>query len=108
MASEVIDRTITHDYAKFVREHWPNHGLTCSILGLTGEAGEVADLHKKHYWHKVPTTIDKYVDELGDVLFYCFAMAEELMIPIEDVIAVNVAKISKRYPNGFVTGGGVR
>ena len=100
--------SILHDYNQFVREHWPTHGLTCAILGLTGEAGEVADVLKKHHYHKVPTDTGKYVDELGDVLFYVFAVAHELMIPVEDVIAANVAKISKRYPNGFVAGGGIR
>ncbi len=108
MSDKVTDITITHNYAQFVREHWPMHGLTCAVLGLTGEAGEVADVLKKHHWHKIPTTTNKYVDELGDVLFYVFAVAEELMIPIEDVIKANIDKISKRYPDGFKHGGGIR
>jgi NTP pyrophosphatase (non-canonical NTP hydrolase) len=103
-----MDSNILKDYTKFVREHWPGHGLTCAILGLTGEAGEVADVLKKDRYHKVPTTLGNYVDELGDVLFYVVAVAEELSISIKDVIAANVAKISRRYPGGFVPGGGIR
>lgn len=95
-------------YEQFVRNHWPNHGLDCAVLGLTGEAGEVADTLKKDRYHKVYTTVGDYVAELGDVLFYVFATAHELMIPIEDVITANMIKINKRYPDGFVQGGGIR
>lgn len=96
------------EYKERVKFYWANQGLTCAVLGLTGEAGEVADLHKKHMWHRVPTTTENYALEIGDVLFYVLAAANELMIPIETIMQMNVDKLAKRYPGGFVQGGGVR
>lgn len=41
--------------------------LACDGLGLTGEAGEVAELLKKHVGHGHALDRDKLAKELGDV-----------------------------------------
>jgi len=46
-------------------------------LGLAGEAGEVADVIKKHVHHSHVLDVDKVSDELGDVLWYVSVMATE-------------------------------
>lgn len=48
------------------KEHWPH--LTC--FGLSGEAGEVVELVKKHLYHGKPLDPGKFHLELGDVLWY--------------------------------------
>jgi NTP pyrophosphatase (non-canonical NTP hydrolase) len=78
-------------------------GITPAIagLGLAGEAGEVADLLKKHLGHGHPLDIDKLRGELGDVLWYIAALCSLYNITLDSVAAANVAKLRARYPDGF-------
>lgn len=70
-------------------------------LGLSGESGEVADVVKKHLFQGHELNKDKIVDELGDVLWYIAIMAKGLGVNMEDIATHNVAKLKKRYPEGF-------
>jgi NTP pyrophosphatase (non-canonical NTP hydrolase) len=70
-------------------------------LGVAGEAGEVVELVKKHWFHKRPLSREKFVAELGDVLWYVSQLAHVEGIPLEDVAAANVTKLRERYPEGF-------
>ena len=38
--------------------------------------------------------------ELGDVLWYVMQACKALEVSIDDVVAVNVEKLKKRYPGG--------
>lgn len=71
------------------------------LLGLNGEAGECIDILKKHKFQGHELNIDKLVDELGDVLWYCAELAEGLGIPLAEVAEKNIEKLYKRYPEGF-------
>ena len=44
--------------------------LSNAVLGLAGEAGEVADLLKKYKHHGHDFNKEKFCKELGDLLFY--------------------------------------
>jgi len=70
-------------------------------LGLCGEAGEVAELLKKHLYHGHPLDREKLRNELGDVLWYVATLASDLGIPLSDVASGNVDKLRRRYPEGF-------
>lgn len=72
-------------------------------LGLAGEAGEVADLIKKHIYHGHPLDKEKLVKELGDCLWYVTGMAWALNVGLARVATVNITKLRKRFPNGFST-----
>lgn len=79
-------------------------GLSCAALGLTGEAGEVADIVKKVVHHRHPldgAAREKLIKELGDVLWYVAHAASVLGVTLDHVAAVNVAKLRARYPEGF-------
>lgn len=78
------------------------------VLGIAGEAGEVCELVKKDEYHAKPYDKEKMKDELGDVLWYVTAMAEDHGYTLEEIAEGNALKLAKRYPNGFVTGGGIR
>lgn len=82
--------------------------LLVQTLGLCGESGEVADIVKKHAWHGAPLDKAVMVDELGDVLWYLTDLATAIGVSLEDVAAANVAKLRRRYPDGFTVGGGIR
>ena len=70
-------------------------------LGLAGEAGETADMLKKHLFHGKPLNHDDVVKELGDVLWYVAGMATAIGISLDDVAQRNVDKLRARYPDGF-------
>src|SRR4051812_33104077 len=70
-------------------------------LGLTGEAGEVADLLKKGIGHSHGVDKDKLCKELGDVMWYVGALAHAYGIGLDEVAQANVAKLKARYPDGF-------
>jgi len=69
-------------------------------LGLTGEAGEVADVVKKIMRDdgmKVsPEKKEELKKELGDVLWYVAQIATEFHLSLKDVAQANIAKLKKR------------
>ena len=77
--------------------------LTNAVLGLTGESGECADMLKKAEFHGKEFDKAKFQLELGDVAFYLAEACSAIDTTLEDVLLLNVEKLSKRYPNGFNT-----
>lgn len=79
-------------------------------LGLTGEAGEVADKIKKIFRDKNGSVSeeDKYEikKELGDVLWYLAILSNEFGISLEDVAVENIKKIKSRLKRGVIGGSG--
>lgn len=73
-------------------------------LGVAGEAGEVADLVKKAFFHQRGATVHKLALELGDVLFYLHWLADLAGYSLTDIAQMNVNKLAERYPNGFEAG----
>lgn len=78
-------------------------GLSCAGLGLAGESGEVADLLKKHLHHGVSLDVEKLRKELGDVLWYVAHACNVMGWRLDEIAALNVAKLRTRYPHGFST-----
>ncbi|NJP37176.1 nucleoside triphosphate pyrophosphohydrolase family protein [Alkalicoccus luteus] len=70
-------------------------------LGLTGEAGEVADMIKKTQFHGHDISKEEIEKELGDVLWYLSQIARVSGINLTDVAEGNIKKLKKRYPKGF-------
>lgn len=79
----------------------PAYYLAGLSLGLTGEAGEVADYVKKVVAHGHALDADKLAKELGDVLWYTAVMADAIGRSLEDIAAQNIVKLKARYPEGF-------
>lgn len=70
-------------------------------MGLAGEAGETANLIKKHRFHGHAMDVAELVEELGDVMFYVQALCNILDIDIIEVMLHNARKLSIRYPKAF-------
>lgn len=79
-------------------------------LGLTGEAGEVADKVKKvmrdnngrfDYERKLGIAW-----EIGDVLWNCAALARDLGFNLDVIANMNIAKLSSRMERGVIGGEG--
>jgi NTP pyrophosphatase (non-canonical NTP hydrolase) len=79
-----------------------------AVLGLAGEIGEFVELHKKNFFHGVPTDHEKILSELGDIAYYLAISAHMWGFSLEEVCQFNADKLAKRYPAGFAKGGGVR
>lgn len=75
--------------------------LTNGIIGLCGEAGEVADVVKKHLFQGHPLDRDKLVKELGDICWYFELICDILDVTRSEVEQINQQKLLQRYPNGF-------
>lgn len=75
--------------------------LSNYAMGLAGETGEVVDLLKKSIYHGHELDKTEVMKELGDVLHYVSGLATMLNIELENVARTNIAKLQKRYPNGF-------
>ena len=75
--------------------------LEYPTLGLAGEAGEVANIVKKIQRDQGGVINDeirgKLKDELGDVLWYISACADELGLTLTEIAEFNVQKLSKRH-----------
>ena len=72
-----------------------------AALGLTGEAGEVADEVKKCLYQGREWDPEKIIEELGDVMWYVALMAEYFGASLDFVMEYNIDKLQKRYPDGF-------
>ncbi len=82
---------------------YPNRlkNLEYPTLGLAGEAGEVANIVKKiqrDFSGEITDEIRaKLKDELGDVLWYISACADELGLTLTEIAEFNVEKLAKRH-----------
>jgi NTP pyrophosphatase (non-canonical NTP hydrolase) len=72
-----------------------------ATLGLAGEAGEVANIVKKIQRDHGGVINDeirgKLKDELGDVLWYISACADELELTLDEIAEYNVNKLAQRH-----------
>jgi NTP pyrophosphatase (non-canonical NTP hydrolase) len=82
--------------------------LVYSTLGLTGEAGELANKVKKILRGDgdEAALIAAIKEEMGDVLWYLSAMADDLGVTLDEIAAINVEKLKSRYARGVVRGSG--
>ncbi len=74
--------------------------LTNAMLGLCGEAGECADLVKKHLYQSHGLDKAHMAKELGDVAWYLAEAAEAIGYDLEDIFRMNIDKLKARYPEG--------
>lgn len=86
------------------------YNILYPAMGIAGEAGEVCDKVKK-YWrnHGIKTgqTLSinhkaALVKEIGDVLWYCAALASEMGVDLGDIMTENIAKLQNRQKRGTI------
>ena len=75
--------------------------LCFAVTGLNEEAGEVAGLLCREVYKKADMPEYKWLEELGDVLWYVAEAASALGLKLSDIAQYNVDKLRKRYPEGF-------
>lgn len=72
-----------------------------AVLGLNGEAGEIADMYKKAIFQGHEIDSIAILKELGDIMWYVALMCEAEGVTIEEIMEMNIEKLRKRYPDGF-------
>ncbi len=75
--------------------------LINGVMGLCGESGEAIDIVKKWLAQGHALDKEKLAKELGDIAWYLAETAYALDIPLEDILRGNLAKLARRYPEGF-------
>ncbi len=91
---------------------YPNQGnnFVYPVLGLNGEAGEVAEKAKKIIRDKGGVfdgeDIADIRKELGDVLWYLAVTADEFGLTLGEVAKCNLSKLGSRAERGVLGGSG--
>jgi len=79
-------------------------------LGLTGEAGEVANKVKKIIRDGSDSKDEKLVSEIkaeiGDCLWYIAVLADDFDIKLSDIASANIEKLALRQKNNTIHGSG--
>jgi NTP pyrophosphatase (non-canonical NTP hydrolase) len=92
--------------AEYPRTAW----LAYPALGLSGEAGEVAEHAKKAIRDDGGQVSDErrgaLAKELGDVLWYVAQLASELGLDLEEIAQANLDKLLSRQQRGVLSGDG--
>ena len=76
-------------------------GIINACLGLAGEVGELNDMVKKWVFHEKELDETHLKKELGDVMWYVALMCESMGWALDDVLQMNIDKLTARYPDGF-------
>ena len=77
--------------------------LLTAAVGINAEGGEFMEIVKKMIFQGKPWNEDNrehLIIELGDVMWYVAQACMALDVSFDDVIAGNVKKLGKRYPEG--------
>ncbi len=78
--------------------------LLQGVMGMCGEAGEAIDIVKKTIFQGHPLdekAKEHLAKEIGDVLWYAATAAYAIGWTFEDVMLMNLNKLSARYKDGF-------
>lgn len=92
-----------NEYQKRIEptEHWPKDvGVAYPIIGLCGEAGEVANEIKKLYRDDngflTNERKEKIIEEMGDVLWYLASLANYLHLDLGDIAKISLNKVENK------------
>ncbi len=82
--------------------------ITYSTMGLVGEAGELANKVKKLMRGDANRSelIEGIRGEMGDVLWYLSALADDIGVELSDIASENILKLRSRQERGKIRGGG--
>ena len=75
--------------------------LLDTAAGLAEEAGEVLGLVRKYQFMARPLDPERVAIELGDALWCLTTVAGAVGVSLEDVATANIAKLRRRYPDGY-------
>ena len=104
MAKVTLNATLK-DYQKLCKltaKKFTDPALEISTwgLGIAGEAGDVASCIKKTFAHNNDQRAG-IRENIGDTLWYAASICNFFGWDMQEILNENVAKLKKRFPNGF-------
>ena len=97
------------EMAKTTAIYDKKHQILYPALGLAGEAGEVANKVKKLIRDGYEKNKDYRTEisaEIGDVLWYCAVLADDIGFKLADIAGNNLIKLKDRQARGVIGGSG--
>lgn len=76
------------------------------VLGLLGEAGEVAELTKKTLRDNTEMDRQALALEIGDVLWYIARLCDDYDFSLDSIAHMNMGKLNSRKERGVLGGSG--
>ena len=102
-----------NEYQEKTKNTWISNDkdLERVVLGICGEAGEVAEFFKKFYREDKDSETATFDysgirKEIGDTLYYLAMLCNILGMKLEDVAQVNITKLADRQKRGKLKGCG--
>ncbi len=89
-----------------MRLRLPSASAEYARLGLAGETGELLGYLAKSIRDKFEVDVDHVKKELGDILWFVSAIADDHGLTLEQVAETNLAKLTSRKERGVLRGSG--
>jgi NTP pyrophosphatase (non-canonical NTP hydrolase) len=107
---KISDLDMYQQVAKTTAIYPREQAIIYPTLGLTGEAGEVANKVKKIIRDGSNSKDEKLVSEIkaeiGDCLWYIAVLADDFDIKLSDIASANLEKLANRKKKGTIHGSG--
>ena len=107
---KVSDLDMYQQVAKQTAIYPREQAIIYPTLGLTGEAGEVANKVKKIIrddGNKINESLVQEISaEIGDCLWYISVLADDIGIKLSDIANANLIKLANRKEKGTIHGSG--
>jgi len=107
---KISDLDMYQQVAKTTAIYPREQAIIYPTLGLTGEAGEVANKVKKIIRDgsnsKDERLVSEIKSEIGDCLWYIAVLASDFDIKLSDIASSNLEKLANRKKNGTIHGSG--
>ena len=98
-----------YEYQDESRKTWLfdyKYDFTRSVLGLVGEAGEIAEKVKKLLRGDGKLKKVDMAKELGDVMYYIARIADYYKLTLEEIAKLNIKKLKSRKHRNKIKGSG--
>ena len=107
---KISDLDMYQQVAKTTAIYPREQAIIYPTLGLTGEAGEVANKVKKIIRDGSDKNNEELVQtisaEIGDCLWYIAVLASDIGVKLSDIASDNLIKLEKRKEKGTIHGSG--
>ena len=107
---KVSDLDMYQQVAKQTAIYPREQAIIYPTLGLTGEAGEVANKVKKIIrddGNKINESVVQEISaEIGDCLWYISVLADDIGVKLSDIANNNLVKLANRKKKGTIHGSG--
>lgn len=92
-------RTYSQLAACTVPDKGPEGNFLHAALGIGSESGEIVDIAKRKFAYNKPVDVVHAAEEIGDLMWYLNLCVQSLGLTWEQVLRMNIDKLSIRYPN---------